>query len=197
MTSISYISGIPAANHSPAQDQPNMLTNTNNIPTYVSVDHVPFNTGSGNTSGRHAQVTFDSNNIPSLPTPLSAAGNNVGVLFTNTVGSGTVDQLFYYAGSAAQSSNQYVSNGNGSVLLLGGIIMKWGTATLAGNNFNQPVTFPVAFPNTCFTAIAIATNTGSNAVTVNVDTSFSASGFVAIKSSSSAVLQITYIAIGN
>jgi hypothetical protein len=188
-----YSLGIPAASHTPASDQPNMLNNNDSIFDYVNVDHIPFKTSG---SGWHKQVTFGSNNVPGFPLLSS-------VLFTNNQDGagntlpGSVNGAFYYSGTAAQSQNQYVSTSNGSVVLFGGIIMKWGTATLPGTGFSQPVVFPVAFPNNCFTAIAIATNTGSNAVTVNVDTSFAPTGFSAIKSSQSSVLQITYIAIGN
>src|SRR5271156_6702184 len=98
---IGYNLNIPAANHAPATDQPNMETNNNNIATYVAVDHVPFNTGG---SGQHEQVTFNANNIPSVPT-------SPPVLFTNVQdGAGnnlpnSIPELFYYSGSAAQGKN--------------------------------------------------------------------------------------------
>jgi len=185
---------IPNANDYPGDDQPGMQTNFANINSYLSIDHVQAGL-SGN--GFHKEVTFNSNNVPAV-FPVTPP-----VLFTNNQDGagnalpGSLSELFYYTGTATDSKNQYVSTSNGSVLLFGGIIMKWGTANLPGTGFNQPVTFPVAFPNNCFLAVAIATNTGTGAVTVNVDTSFSASGFVAIKSSASTSLDIVYIAIGN
>lgn len=154
--SIAYNLGIPASGNNPSQDQPNMQTNNDNIGTYVAVDHVGFiSSGDTGTSGRHKQTTFDNNYVPALPTAISS-GNNIGVLFTNPVASGTVNQLFYYAGSAAQSSAQYSITGTGgtgsggSTMLLGGIIVKWGVVAASDN-----VTIPFAtasgsaFPNQC------------------------------------------------
>lgn len=56
-----YITGIPAANNNPSNDQPNMLTNTNSIPVVLAVDHHAFNDNNG---GYHKQVTFSEENIP-------------------------------------------------------------------------------------------------------------------------------------
>lgn len=190
--SISYITGIPASNHNPSSDQPNMLINTNSIAQYVAVDHVPFNTA---TSGQHEQVTFNANNVPSVPTSPPVLFTNIQDGAGNTL-PGSIPELFFYSGSAAVSQNQYVSQANGSVVLMGGIIMKWGIYNLPGTGFNQPVIFPVAFPNNCFSVVAIA-NAGTNGVTVASCTSLSTTGFTAIKTSSSTSLNINYIAIGN
>ena len=163
--SISYNLNIPNGPDNPSTDQPNMKTNTNSISSFVAVDHVGFNTGAGNTSGRHLQVTFDSDNVPSLPTPTNG-GDSLGILFTNTVGAGSINQLFYYAGPAAQSSNQYTnSSTNGSTMLLGGIILKWGKETLVGTQ-NPTVTFTNAFPNACFDVQLSLLNSGYSSATV-------------------------------
>lgn len=140
---IAYNLGIPASNNNPSTDQPNMLTNNNNIATYVAIDHVGFNVSG---SGQHNQVTFAANNVP-VP-PVSPP-----VLFTNTVAG--LSQLFYYSGDAAHSSTQYVSSANGSTFVLGGIIMKWGSVTAIDNT---TISFPVAFPNNCFN-VQITVNT--------------------------------------
>lgn len=183
---------IPAANNDPADDQQPMQVNFSNINSYLQVDHTnPAAIG----AGAHKQVTFFSNNEPSAPT-------SPPVLFSNILDGagnalpGAVPGLFFYSGATVAGKNQNVCLANGSVVLLGGIIMKWGTATLLGTGFNQPVGFPVAFPNACFSVIAISSAV-SNSVTVASATSFTTGGFVAIKTSSSTVLPINYIAIGN
>lgn len=176
--SIAYNTGIPASANNPSVDQPNMLTNTNNIATYVAVDHVPFNTSG---SGQHEQVTFNSNNVP---------GGTVSppVLFTNAAP--TLPQLFFYSGTAAQGANQYVAAASGSTFLLGGIILKWGNSATIGS-----VSFPVAFPNNCYAVVITGTSTlytGGFVVSA-----VSASAFTVARTSGSGATGYYYIAIGN
>ena len=162
---IAYNLGIPASNNNPSTDQPNMLTNNNNIATYVAIDHVAFNTAG---SGQHNQVTFNANNIPSPPVAPP-------VLFTDTVQ--TLPQLKFYSGDAAHSSTQYVDAANGSTFLLGGIILKWGKAL--GANNNTTVSFTSAFPNNCYSVVVSGGAPGGTQPTVNVNpASVSTSGFV-------------------
>ncbi len=191
--SIPYNLNIPLANNNPSVDQPNMETNNNSIATYVAVDHVGFNSGSGATSGRHLQVTLDSDNVPSLPTPNDASGNKIGILFSNVVNAGTVNQLFYYAGTADQSSLQYTAAPNqGSTFLLGGIIAKWGIA-----NTNDPAvttTFLKPFPNACFIVLLSNLNPGySGTFSVN---SISTTNFTAERLSGAGITGAYFLALG-
>jgi hypothetical protein len=183
---IAYNLGIPAAGNNPSTDQPNMMENNDNIPTLISVDHVNFGVSG---SGQHLQVTFNSNNVP------AAAPYLPPVLFTQNDAS-SIPQLFFYTGSDAQSKDQYVAATNGSTMLPGGIIIKWGFANLPNSGFNQPVTFPVEFPHNCFSVVAIA-NAASNTVTVASCTALNVGGFTAIKTSAGTAININYIAIGN
>ena len=79
---------IPAANNAPADDQPQMQSNFNNINGYLQVDHTnPAAAG----AGEHQQVTFFSNkSTTSIP------ANSVGILYP---GAGTAvpasTQLYY------------------------------------------------------------------------------------------------------
>ena len=177
---IPYNLNIPFSTHNPSVDQPNMLTNTNSIASLVAVDHVAFATAG---SGQHNQVTFNANNVPSTPT-------SPPVLFTNTVGG--VPQLFFYSGT---TPSQYTNATSGSTYLLGGIILKWGQANLAGGSFTRNVTFATAFPNACFSVVATAI-APTGAVILDAVTNFAVGGFIAVKSSSSSSLLISYIAIG-
>lgn len=141
---------IPDASHDPADDQMPMQTNFSNINMYLQVDHTD---PAATNAGQHEQVTFAANNVPSLPTPTSG-GNNIGILFTNTVaGAGAIDQLFYYAGSAAQSSAQYTAGTNGSTFLLGGIILKWGSSALVNVSQNFTSLGITAFPNHAYAMV--------------------------------------------
>jgi hypothetical protein len=195
---ISYNTNIPFATNNPSNDQPLMEQNTNAINTWAGIDHVGFNVGGGFNSGQHLQVTFNSDNVPSLPTGNDPSGNKIGVLFTKTVGAGTINQLFYYAGSAAQSSTQYVSSANGSTFVLGGIIMKWGNVTATDNT---TISFPVAFPNNCYNVQITVNATTVLPTLVTVSGAPIAGGFTPrvkdTNGTTTSPISIFYLAIGN
>lgn len=121
MPSFNYFD-VPIPTNNPSTDAPNMRTNFSSIQSLVDVDHTDF---ANMNAGTHLQVQFGTNNtpggfaLPTLFTKLDTANN---------------PQLFYYATSAAASQNQYVLNAlgsnKGSVLLMGGVILKWFTGTL-------------------------------------------------------------------
>jgi hypothetical protein len=178
-----FNTSIPAATSNPADDQPIIQTNFLSTSQLLAVDHVTFNNSTG---GQHEQVTFNANNVPSPPV-------SPPVLFTNTVAG--LPQLFFYSGDAAHSSNQYVASANGSTLLLGGIILKWGSASISSPS--SVVSFPVAFPNNCFNVQATVNRTGAN-VAVAVS-GVSTTGFTAYGTASASPIAFTlyYLAIGD
>ena len=66
---------------------------------------------------------------------------------------GTSGQVLKSGGASANPS--WTGGGssigaNGYVTLQGGVIMQWGTVSVAGNGGTTAVTFPEAFPNNCF-----------------------------------------------
>jgi len=186
---ISYDPTKPAANDKPSNDQAPMQTNFASIKTLIDVDHVDFSNGN---YGMHKWVQ--------LPVPY-AAGTTVPVprLFTNTVDGlgnalpGSLAQFFAYnAGVAGQSSSNYISKAQGSVLLFGGIILKWGTSAAATDASTQ--NFVNAFPNNCFN-VQVTINKSSTLATVGTN-GFTTTGFT-FRTSASGGVPITYIAIGN
>jgi hypothetical protein len=183
---IGYNLNIPAAPHAPSTDQPNMLTNNNNIATYVAVDHVPFNTSG---SGQHEQVTFNANNVPSVPTVPPVLFTNVQDGAGNTL-PGALAQLFFYTGAHDKSKDQYVSQANGSVLLPGGIILKWGSSAVT----NSSQLFPVAFPNNAFSML-ITSSDAALGSPLKV-TALSSTAFTVTRSGVGAT-GYYYLAIGN
>jgi len=82
----------------------------------------------------------------------------------------------------------YVATQNGYVTLAGGIIIKWGTGT--GINAGVTNTFPVAFPNNCWSVqmVTMGTKAGSGVGTITK------TNFVAFTDGS---VTVRYIAIGN
>jgi hypothetical protein len=186
---IAYSVNIPNPPNDPADDVSTMQSNAAAIGTIIAVDHVGFNVAGG---GQHAQVTFNANNVPTPPV-------SPPVLFTdapaNHGGSGgnTVPELFFYSGNAPQSSNQFVLTGNGSVLLLGGIIIKWGQvgAAVNGNTY----TFASAFPNNVF-SVVVTFNGASVPPNIVGTNGYTTTGFT-FRSNAGGGVPVSYIAIGN
>lgn len=174
---------VPATNDNPSSDQPDMLTNNQSTLSIIGTDHITFNLNNG---GQHKAITFnqDASYVP-VP-PVSPPQ-----LFTNTVVG--LPQLFYYSGDAAHSSTQYVSATAGSALLLGGLIIKWGTGS--ANNPGLTIGFVSAFPNNCFVVVANSVDPAlSSGIAV---TNLAAGSFKANRTSGSGNVGINYIAIGN
>ena len=150
--STTYNPNVPNPPDAPSVDVFPMHSNASGIGNWCGqYDHYGLNNVAN--TGLHKQITFAATNVPTAPTTPP-------ILFTNTQdGAGNnlpnmIAQLFFYSGSAAQGKNNYVSTGAGSVLIFGGIILKWGTATpTSGTNFT--VSYPVAFPTATFYANAI------------------------------------------
>lgn len=187
--SFPYNPSIPATNDDPADDQPLMQQNFASINSLINVDHAGF---SSVQAGQHNQVTFAADNVPSLPTS-TVGGNSQGILFTNNVG--TVNQLFYYAGTAAQSSTQYVSAASGSTFLLGGIILKWGKVSGAANN--TTVNFASVFPNNCWSVTVSGGLTSGTQPTINVNPGSVTTGLFVLKITGTTPVDVFYVAIGN
>jgi hypothetical protein len=192
---MTYSPGIPNSNDLISQSQAQIKTNFTNIDSATigfAVDHVTLTDNTN--GGKHKQVTFNSNNVPGS-FPVSPP-----VLFTNNDAFST-PQLFYYSGSAAKSSSQYVAAASGSTYLLGGIILKWGTYSLAPGVATTAVTFAGGgFPNNIF-SLTFGTNTSGtpNNCPIWVDGTLTTSGFTGgrVTGSSGGTYTYKYIAIGN
>lgn len=182
----------PNANDDPADDQPQMNANFASTSGILAVDHVSFNTPGG---GQHEQVTFNADNVPSVPT-------SPPVLFTNNQDGagnnlpGSLSQLFFYSGTATAGKNNYVVTPNGSIMVMGGLIVKWGIISSPSDNVFLP--FPFPFPNNCYTVVATPMKSGSTASLqgFTIKTLPTVSGFT-IRFSGTSLDAVTYIAIGN
>jgi hypothetical protein len=132
---------IPAANNDPADDQPEMQTNFGNINSYLQIDHTnPAATG----AGQHKQVTFNNVTSPSTPT------DPVAILYTKN-DAFSHPQLNFLNSQAFAST----ASANGAYLQLGGIILQWGIYSVGTMGATGTQSFPVAFPNNCYSVVAI------------------------------------------
>lgn len=190
MSTFSYNASIPQATDNPSVSQGQFLTNFSSTSQLVAVDHIGFNTSGG---GRHNQVTFGANNPP-------AGTVTPPVLFTNTQDGagnnlpGSLAQLFFYSGTPTQGQNNYVSTSSGSVMLMGGIILKWGVINFTTSS--KSVSFGVSFPNALWSVVLSADTTTPSGNGIVSFASPSVSGFTAYQNGSS-TLTAYYIAIGN
>lgn len=141
---LGYNNNVPFSSNDPADDQPQMLLNTQSISSWCNIDHYGYKNANG---GLHRQVTFAGNNVPS--TPVSPP-----VLFTQI--SNSLPQLFFYSGGSTKTTDQYTLTSEGSTFLFGGIIMKWGFVSFTGGSTHKAgdVVFPKPFPNDCFNVSA-------------------------------------------
>lgn len=125
---MTWTTNIPAPTDILSVSQGDLQNNNNANETAFGIDHVAFTLAN---AGRHNKVTFNANNVPTPPVSPPQ-------LFTNDVTTGlvTLPELFFYSGTQAQSADQYVLNlltdpsPRGSIMLFGGIIIKWFSANL-------------------------------------------------------------------
>lgn len=122
-------------------------TNFQRIAAVDSVNHVPFN-ASGEGKHKFMQMPesgtgFDNNDT----SPTTAA--NEGALYAKESGSKTC--LFWREesnGAEIQLTGSVTASTNGTTLLPGGIILKWGTKSSPGTSGS--VSFSPAFPNNVY-----------------------------------------------
>lgn len=94
-----------------------------------------------------------------------------------------------------QLVNTFTAGANGSITFPGGIIMKWGTATVPPSSSTVAVTFATAFPTNLFSVVVTPSNSsGGNPWTT---TSQSVTGFTISAGVSGSARPYQYIAIGN
>ena len=169
MTQYDWNEGVPDGPNNPSNDQPLMKLNNDVIIPYLAENHRSFNVTNG---GQHTKIQFnqDAAYIPADPgdypltTPVLTTGSKVTL---PTFGFPSVfSQLFYFTGNKIDSTAQYsicdtggVANDtgpNGSTMLMGGFIIKWGLSglTVVASHSTDTRKFKdmtgEQFPNNCF-----------------------------------------------
>lgn len=192
MTFQTYITGIPATANNPSVDQPNMLTNTNNIPPLIAQDHFGFNDNAG---GNHKQV-----HMKNQAAPGGIGANADGVFYCN---SSAGQSRPFWQNAAAGSPFQFSLLGaqsiatNGYLTLVGGIILQWGFVNAPGGG-PTAVTFPLnPFPNNVFSVQLTPRNDGGHsAFTYYLDGAPTTAGFT-YRGSTTGSQTLFWFAIGN
>lgn len=189
---------IPAAKNTPAQDQPEMQKNFANIAGFLAVDHTA--PGTANIAGTHTHVTFPNNVVPS-----AVSGNYTPVLFTNnqdgkqpTPNTLPQNELFFFSGSVLESLQQYIVSSNGSTMLFGGVVLKWGSMTIPAATTSTTVTFASSYPNNCFCVLLTASNArGAVLSSTSFVSAVTTSNFTVTSATNSQPATFYYLAIGN
>jgi|SRR6185312_6839438 len=182
MANIQYNNNVPNGPDDPADDQPQMLINTQNIPIWTEIDHIGYNKENG---GIHKQVTMNVQNPPGL-------GDGTGVFYANTFDSNTWPVWENVLGSfQLMGSNSFLTNGY--VTLAGGLIVQWGVTPPV----IVPVVFPIPFKFNLF-SIQMTPQSSTSGINIVSVTSSSLTGFTSkVNTSAGSFNGAFWIAIGN
>lgn len=184
-----FVPAIPVGTQTLGNTVVSVNNNFGNYNGLIAVNHFAPNSTN---QGKHTWVELPVFGSISVPGPFPITFSGEGGLFTETLSGSS--ELYYQrdgaTGSNFQMTGPFVMNigspTNGSVVLYGGLIMKWGKMTAAGT-----ITFASPFLNNCFGVTALS-NAGS-AVTIQISavtlTNFNAQAGVGNPS--------FYIALGN
>jgi hypothetical protein len=149
---MAYDTTIPAATHTPAQDQPLMQGNFLQIANSYNTDHIPLTSGSN--IGFSNKTTY----VNQASDPAAVA--STGIVYSKTVGGHT--ELFYEgeaaSGKILQITNQNLTTSSGEGFIPGGLQIRSGSASANGAGFFN--TFSTAFPVMCLSVVAVPTNLG-------------------------------------
>jgi hypothetical protein len=185
---MTYNNAIPQASDDPSQSQSQILANFQDLDTFLSVNHVDLNDGD---QGKHKFLQ-----MPEQGSAPSTAASE-GAVYTKDDGSTT--QLYYRgesSGTEVPLTGGFLASSNGYTQLQGGILLKWGNASITANG--QTVTFDpsVAFTNVyAITLVRTSLTAGTQAVAIGIG-SKTATNFKVFYNGSGTI-SINYIAVGS
>jgi len=190
-----YNDAKPGVNDDLSVSQGDIQGNFAQANTSIGVDHFDFENVAGDT-GKHKYTTFvdiDST-TPVTASPVTTA--NELAFFVKKVGS---DPRIHFRqisnGTEVQlTGDDPILSSIGETTVIGGLIIKWGTGTIATANTNTDFTFSIAFPTACFN-VQLTPLSGTSVSTPQL-VSIAADKFVARTSIATFPLTVYWIAIG-
>lgn len=179
----------PLPTETPAQSQPLMRQNFQQIATSYNTDHIPLSSG--------ANVGYS--NKDTLVSQISDPGGvaSAGIIYTKTPVSHT--ELFYEGesgtGKILQMTNQILTSSAGEGFMPGGVQIRVGTVSLLCDNNTHSFNYSTVFPTGTVIGIASAGNSNMTSLPQFISGSTSQ---ITLKCniSGSPTLNVVYIAIG-
>ena len=165
---MAYNPSIPAPSDKLTVSQGQIQNNFAALDTIFSQNHFAYTAPTS--AGKHKYVEIVEGTAGGVVPVGLVAGEET--LYASVIaGNG---EIFYARGAAATGiqltgPGTPVATSAGTTFLAGGLILKWGTATSVGSaNPNSSVTFPIAFPNNCFSIQATIQTTSDSRRTVTI-----------------------------
>ena len=193
------LNNVPTASQTLASSQSLIQTNFSTIDTAFSVNHVPYNDGSGN-QGKHAFIQFPVQAMAPTPTVGDISLYNLNSSVTG------LNELFIVKANATTITPMTASHQatTGWSYLPSGVLMKWGVTTTISASEPFAYAFPTASTipvfNNVFTVLLTTSDSNppfAGAVAVQTS-SIATTGFSVIYNGSAASSTVVnYLAIGN
>lgn len=156
MTNFDYNNGVPNANNNPSNDQPDMLTNTQNLELIWDEDHVGFNATNGGThlqtshgqfsTGTLVPATSGTENSTAYPAAGTAIATHPQYKFKNQLGTFILSP--WRAMASVNGASGAILNQDGNVVSVtpagGGYNVIIQTNIVSGTNYGILVTSTVA-----------------------------------------------------
>ena len=199
-----YTPGYPPDGSSLGQTKVVIRNNLDGTFQTLAVDHIDNNGSPGsNPAGYHKIIHEVSQTNVSTATNVNQVFSGVpGTLVVNSTTTPAIPnngdtQLYSLSGAGVLSQlTGSLLAGNGYAWV-GGILLQWGTFSMASNIHSQGVSYPIAFPHNVFMPAVIGSTSNDPAEAAGVNlSSVSTSGFTAYRTGNGN-LNYTFIAIGN
>ena len=215
MTNFGYKKDIPAANHNPAVDQPDMKTNTNSTKDLIAEDHYTFGVDNG---GFHKQIRLpDLTAITNLAPRIAKSGT----LWTQTAistGVTTESNLFYVPDLTADSyqltrtitskkalfgtiTDDYPGSGGagnfgGWTFLPGGLLLQYGYSNKVVSSNSSTITFPIPFTTAVFNVQATVVTDDNSTIRFSINGLATLTDFTTTQTKSAHFVNLYWQAIG-
>ncbi len=158
---MAYNAAIPQPADQLSVSQGDLLNNFGALNTFVSINHVGFNTAD---AGKHSQITFPLGPLAGQPFTYNAG--EIGLQSLNQAPTSVPDiWMTRGAGTAIPITGKLGNSTDGWSYLPSGILLKWGTRTTLAAGADI-ATFPVAAGYPVFTAVYAVFVTPRSNITV-------------------------------
>lgn len=191
---MTYDPSIPLSTDYVGNSQQPIKDNFTQLNSQFGIDHISFNTGSGNGTGFHKKVTF-TGPIAS-PAVSSTQGINYPKAVSVTTPSSTNTELFYKNTTKdVQITSSALDSTAGEGFTPGGLQIRCGVAAITSGNSGATVTFTKEFPTQLISVSAIS-NSSFNLLAASSISPGQKANVVINRQGTTGTASFYYIAIG-